>query len=83
MAANAGRPDYRAYRWQELLRFDYTPEDCRRFHEAIEEVVVPAARRIYERRRQRLGVRQPAPLGSGCRPARPPAAAPFPEHPGA
>ncbi len=50
--ANAGLPDYRAYRWQQLLRFDYTPEDCRSFHQAIEEVVVPAALRIYESRRQ-------------------------------
>jgi len=56
IAANAGRPDYRAYRWQQLLRFDYTPGYCRQFHQAIEEVVVPAALRIYERRRQHLGV---------------------------
>ncbi len=55
-AANAGLPDYRTFRWQELLRFDYTPEDARSFHRAIEEVVVPAARRIYDRRRERLGV---------------------------
>jgi len=56
MAENAGRPDYRAYRWQQMLRFDYTPEDSLRFDAAIEEVVVPAAERIYERRRQQLGV---------------------------
>jgi oligoendopeptidase F len=56
IAANADLPDYRAYRWRELLRFDYTPEDCYQFHQAIEEVVVPAASMIYERRRQRLGV---------------------------
>jgi len=56
LAENAGRPDYRQYRWQQLLRFDYTPEDCQRFHQAIETVVVPAASRIYARRQQRLGV---------------------------
>jgi oligoendopeptidase F len=56
LADNAGRPDYRAYRWQEMLRFDYTPEDSRRFQEAIEEVVVPSAERVYERRRKRLGL---------------------------
>ncbi len=56
LAANAGLPDYRAYRWRKLLRFDYTPEDCLKFHQAIEQVVVPAASRIYEKRRQRLGV---------------------------
>jgi oligoendopeptidase F len=49
-------PNYRAYRWKELLRFDYEPEDCFNFHQAIEEVVVPAALEIYEKRRQRLGL---------------------------
>jgi oligoendopeptidase F len=56
IAANADKPDYRAYKWQQLHRFDYTPEDCRAFHRAIETTVVPAAQRIYERRRKRLGV---------------------------
>jgi len=56
IAANAGKPDYRAYVWQAKLRFDYSPADCRRFHAAIEEVVVPAAVRIYEHRRQALGL---------------------------
>lgn len=55
-AANAGYPDYRAYRWQQMQRFDYTPQDAARFHQAIEAVVVPAAERIYARRRQQLGV---------------------------
>ena len=56
-AANAGfQADYRAYRWQLLSRFDYTPDDCRTFHDAIEQVAVPAAGRIYEKHRQRLGV---------------------------
>jgi oligoendopeptidase F len=56
VAANAECPDYRAYRWQQLARSDYTPGDCEIFHQAIEQVVVPAAERIYERRRRRLGV---------------------------
>jgi oligoendopeptidase F len=56
IALNAGCADFRAYRWRELLRFDYTPADCETFHAAIEAVVVPAANRIYERARQRLGV---------------------------
>ncbi|HXV44983.1 MAG TPA: M3 family oligoendopeptidase [Anaerolineae bacterium] len=56
IAVNADLGDYRAFCWQKLLRFDYTPADCLRFHQAIEAEVVPAARRIYEKRRQRLGV---------------------------
>jgi oligoendopeptidase F len=53
---NADLPDYRAYMWRAHNRFDYTPDDCASFHNAIEEVVVPAAMRIYEKRRARLGV---------------------------
>ncbi len=48
--------DYRAYMWKQKFRFDYTPEDCKSFHAAIAEVVVPAAKLIYEKRRQRLGL---------------------------
>ena len=57
IANNATQGDYRAYRWQQLKRFDYTPEDCVLFHQAIEETMTPAARRIYERRRQRMGLK--------------------------
>lgn len=55
-ARNAGFEDYRSYRWKVLNRFDYTPEDARTFHQSVEEVVVPAVRRMVERRRQALGV---------------------------
>jgi oligoendopeptidase F len=56
IALNAGCTDFRAYRWRELLRFDYTPADCETFHAAIEAVAVPAANRIYARAKQQLGV---------------------------
>jgi len=56
ISANADFPGYRAYRWQLLSRFDYTPADCITFQNAIEKVAVPAAERIYERRRKQLGL---------------------------
>jgi oligoendopeptidase F len=56
LAQNAGAPSYLAYRWQQMLRLDYAPEDCVQFQEAIEQVAVPAATRLYERYRQRLRV---------------------------
>ncbi|MFV9504873.1 MAG: M3 family oligoendopeptidase [Oscillochloridaceae bacterium umkhey_bin13] len=56
LAANADMPDYRAYAWQLRKRFDYTPDDCLRFHEAIETTAVPAAARVYARRAARLGL---------------------------
>lgn len=56
LARQAGLDDYRSYRFRELDRFDYTPADNLTFHEAIERVVVPAARRVYERKRTQLGL---------------------------
>lgn len=56
IAANADCANYREFKWREMLRFDYSPENCKSFHQAIEQAVVPAAERIYERRRKRLGV---------------------------
>jgi oligoendopeptidase F len=56
IAKNNGMPSYREYAWQQKLRFDYTPEDCKSFAKAIEQVVVPAATRIYEKRKKSLGL---------------------------
>lgn len=56
-STNAGfGEDYRGYRWQSLKRFAYTPEEAQAFGRAIEEVVVPAATRIYANYRTQLGV---------------------------
>lgn len=57
IAKNAGKSNFRAYRWQQLNRFDYTPQDCYAFHDAIEEAVVPAVNRLAERRRKVLGLK--------------------------
>ena len=56
IARNAGYDNYRDYRWRQLLRFDYTPDDCKAFHKAVEQVIVPAASQLYEKRRKLLGV---------------------------
>lgn len=56
LARNAGLPDFRAYMWQALQRFDYTPEDTQTFHRAIETQVVPIAKELREERRRQLGV---------------------------
>ena len=56
VAKNAGFDNYRDYMHREKNRFDYTPDDCYRFHEAVEVAVVPAIRRLLEVRRKHLGV---------------------------
>jgi oligoendopeptidase F len=55
-ARNAGFANFRDYIFPAKFRFDYTPADCERFHEAVEETVAPAVERVLEFRRQRLGL---------------------------
>lgn len=56
IAKNADMPDYRAYIWKKLRRFDYTPDDALAFFDAIEEAVVPAVERMMDKRKARLGL---------------------------
>lgn len=77
IARNAGFNDYRSYRWQAMLRFDYTPKDCQEFHKAIEEAVVPAALKIYERRRKHLGIKALRPWDLDVDPLGRPGLTPF------
>jgi oligoendopeptidase F len=56
IARNAGFDNYRDYAHREKNRFEYTPDDCFRFHAAVEEVVKPAARRLLDRRRKHLNL---------------------------
>jgi oligoendopeptidase F len=55
-ANNAGFDNYRDYVHREKNRFDYTPDDCFRFHEAVETAVRPLIQRLLEVRRKHLGV---------------------------
>ncbi len=55
VAANAGFSNYRDYKFRELGRFDYTPEDCFRFHEAVKEHILPLQKMLTLHRKKRLG----------------------------
>jgi oligoendopeptidase F len=54
VARNAGFDNFRDYTHREKNRFDYTPDDCLRFHEAVESGVLPAVGRLMERRRRQM-----------------------------
>ncbi|MCX8019697.1 MAG: M3 family oligoendopeptidase [Chitinophagaceae bacterium] len=56
IARNAGFQNYRDFRFKELGRFDYTPRECYAFHQAIKKHILPLADKIYENRKQRLGL---------------------------
>ncbi len=54
IAGNAGFSNYRDYAFRARGRFDYTAEDCARFHDAIEKEVMPALNQLQEERRRQL-----------------------------
>ncbi|MGE3182200.1 MAG: M3 family oligoendopeptidase [Phycisphaerae bacterium] len=77
IAANADVANFRDYRFRAMERFDYTPGDCLAFHNAIERVVLPAAREINARRRKALDVASLRPWDLDVDPAGRPALRPF------
>ena len=56
VAATAGFADFQGYAFASKGRFDYTPADCHRFHQAVEAAVVPVVERMHRYRAERLGV---------------------------
>jgi oligoendopeptidase F len=54
VALNAEFTNFRDYMFQALGRFDYTPQDCYNFHEAIETEIVPILREQAEKRQAAL-----------------------------
>jgi len=55
-ALNAGFKNYTEYRFKELGRFDYTAEDCFKFHEAVKQHVLPLVNEIYKKKKLKLGL---------------------------
>ncbi len=76
-ARNADFEDYRSFRWKLLHRYDYTPQDCLSFHQAIEKTVVPAVQDLYTARRERMGLDQLRPWDLGVDPVGRPPLRPF------
>jgi oligoendopeptidase F len=56
VALHAGFKNYRDFRFKELGRFDYSPEQCRQFHEAVKLHVMPLVNLLYENKKKKLGV---------------------------
>jgi oligoendopeptidase F len=54
IAKNAGFENYRDYAFRQKCRFDYTPENCLQFHDAVEKEIVPAVREIQNEHKRQL-----------------------------
>lgn len=77
IATNAGCQDFREYAFKAMERFDYTPQDCLAFHDAIERVCVPAAQELAEDRKRKLGLESLRPWDMAVDPENRPPLRPF------
>jgi oligoendopeptidase F len=77
IARNTGFPNYLEHAFRARERFDYTPEDCRRFHEAIEQEIMPVLRELQARRGELLKVGRLRPWDLSVDPLNRPPLRPF------
>lgn len=54
VAKNAGFDNFRDYMFAAMGRFDYSPQDCFKFHESVKSEVVPLLNEIAKERKEKL-----------------------------
>ncbi|MEO6036673.1 MAG: M3 family oligoendopeptidase [Verrucomicrobiota bacterium] len=77
IATNAGFQNYLQYAFRAKGRFDYTPADCVKFHDAIEKEVMPVLRQLQEERKKKLGMASLRPWDLSVDPTNLPPLRPF------
>jgi oligoendopeptidase F len=77
VAQNAGFENFRDYMFTVLGRFDYTPQDCFDFHDAIQHEVVPIQDEFSRQRKVSLSVDNLRPWDKAVDPEGRPALKPF------
>ena len=79
IARNAGFENYRDYAFRQKCRFDYTPENCFQFHDAVEKEIMPAVREIQNERKRQLKLEKLRPWDLAVDPQNRAALKPFSE----
>lgn len=79
IAVNAGLDNFRDYQWIANKRFDYTPQQCLEFADAIEKCCVPIVKRLDKQRQDELGVPTLRPWDQAVDPKNRPPLTPFGE----
>lgn len=69
VALNAGFENYRDYKFAEMGRFDYSPEQCYQFHDAVAQHVMPLVDEIFAAHRQKLNLDSLRPWDTEAEPA--------------
>jgi oligoendopeptidase F len=79
IAQSAGFDNYRDYAFRRLGRFDYTPDNCQKFHDAVAQHVMPVLRELQARRRAQLKLEKLRPWDLAVDPLNRPPLKPFVE----
>jgi oligoendopeptidase F len=79
IAKNAGLADGRTYIWKSLKRFDYSPQDCLTFADAIADACVPLVATLDQKRMEDLGLERLRPWDLQVDPKNRPPLRPFEE----
>lgn len=58
MALKAGYRTFTDYQFKMYHRFDYTPSDCKKYHESIEKTIVPLYGQMLKVRQKEMGLTQ-------------------------
>jgi len=77
IAQNAGFKNYCDYKFKSMHRFDYTSDDCKKYHETVEELVLPVWNLICEKRKTAMGLDMLRPWDSAVDPLGRPPLKPF------
>ena len=77
IAGHAGHRSYLDYVFRQRRRFDYTPADCVKFHDAVEQEVMPVVRELQTARRRQLNLPALRPWDVAVDPMNRPALRPF------
>ena len=73
IAKNAGCKNFIDYIFLAKRRFDYSPADCKAFHESVEKLVLPLLKEIYKKRAEKMGLKTLCPWDLSVDPlSRPP-----------
>ena len=77
IAKNAGFHNYRDYAFRRLGRFDYAPDGCTQFHDAVEKEVMPVVRELHAQRLRQLELEKLRPWDLAVDPLNRPPLKPF------
>jgi oligoendopeptidase F len=54
IARNAGFSNFTDYQFKAYHRFDYSPRDCKKYHETVEKLIVPLNGKILSKRKEQM-----------------------------